>query len=396
MVPGTVIVVGGGIAGVASAIALAQRGWRVQILEQADQFAEIGAGVQIGPNGVKVLQALGVMDLLEPYVFEPEHIELRDACADRQIFKLPMKGYAQRRWGARYLQVHRADLHRALCERLDQIAGKVVHLGTRIVKVTQEDQHATVLTSDDQRFAADVVIGADGIRSVVRDQVFATSAPLFTGNVAWRAVVPVEALGQAVPPPAGCVWAGRGRHAVTTLMRGGALANFVGISEEDAWQEEGWNIPGDKDQALALFGDWDPSLRRIVEQTEVLHRWALFTRAPLQTWAIGRIALIGDAAHPMLPSMAQGAVQALEDAWALAACLDVATDAEDALQAYVKRRHHRATAVQARSARNLDLFHMTGIKRFALYTALRLAGGVWPRFLHQQQSWIYGWDETVA
>lgn len=393
MTPGTALIAGGGIGGTAAALALALQGWSVRVFEQAAKLEEVGAGVQIGPNGIKVLEALGAMAALEPFVFEPDYIEMRDGPSGRQIFRLPMKGYAEARWGARYLQVHRADLLKALSARLADVAGDIVTLGARAKGYRTTAQGAVLILEDETEHSADLLIAADGVRSVLRDQMFGADLR-FSGNVAWRAIVPTEPL-KAPPPPSGCVWAGPGKHAVTTCLRKGSLTNFVGIVEESEWREEGWSVPGRREDALAHFADWHPLLEDILDNATVLHRWALCERPALKTWSDGHVVLMGDAAHPMLPSMAQGAVQAIEDAWRLSAELLNHDTIPSALRGFETLRVPRATKVQKRSAFNLQLFHRTGASRVVSQAGLKGVGFLAPGLLHRQQDWIYGHDVTI-
>ncbi|MFY0691248.1 MAG: FAD-dependent monooxygenase [Paracoccaceae bacterium] len=391
------VIAGGGIGGLAAALALALKGWEVEVLEQAPELAEVGAGVQISPNGMRVLDALGVTPLIEDSLFEPDAIEMRMGQGGRRIFRLPMKGYAARRWGARFVQIHRADLHEALKARLGKVAGAVIRTGCAVTGYVQEKGGASVYIDNGERVFGDLVVGADGIHSVIRAQMLGPDRARFTGNVAWRLTVPVSKLGGVTLPDGGCIWAGPGKHAVTTRIRGGSMANFVGIVEQDNWTEEGWKIPGEKTDALRDFGDWDPVLAAIIAAADQPYRWALHDRPPLIAWTEGPVALLGDAAHPMLPSMAQGAVQALEDAVVLAACLgEQPADIKRALAAYEAARKPRATAVQARSAANLRMFHhRSPLRQLLAYGPIWLAARLSTNFIHARQDWIYGVDAAA-
>lgn len=391
------LIVGGGIGGLSAAIALALRGWEVRVLEQAPALTEIGAGLQISPNGTKVLRALGVLEALQPVLFEPESVDLRLGRSGGRIFSIPMRRIARQRWGAGYYQVHRADLVEALRARLEEMQPGAISLGSAITGYLQADREIAALADGVEVGSADLLIGADGIRSVVREQMLGAEHPRFTGNVAWRAVVPVERLGVEAPPPSGTIWAGSKRHAVTTYLRAGSLVNFVGIVEQSGWNEEGWHHSGDPQAALAAFEGWHPTVRRILSEAETIHRWALFDRPPLPRWSEGRAVLLGDACHPMLPSMAQGAVQALEDAWVLAEHLERDPDPTVAANAYFEARIARVTAIQKRSAANSRLFHLpNAVMRTAAYLPLGVADRVFPSALHGLQDRIYGHDVTAG
>lgn len=390
------VIAGGGIGGLAVGLALSRKGWEVEVLEQAPQLAEVGAGIQISPNGMHVLDLLGVTPLIEGALFEPEAIELRMGRSGRRVFRLPMKGAAKTRWGNRFIQIHRADLHKALVEALRAQPSAALRTHAKVTGYVRERGGASVYLERGERIFGDLVVGADGIRSEIRAQICGPDRARFTGNVAWRSVVPVAALGDMAPPPFGVVWAGRGKHAVTTRVRGGDFVNFVGIVEQDDWQEEGWSIPGSIEDALADFGDWRPCLKATLEASEGLFRWALFSRPPLATWCDGPVTLLGDAAHPMLPSMAQGAVQALEDAHALAGVLSRDSDVARAVASYQDLRKLRVTRVQDRSAINLRMFHRrTALGQMITYGPMAVASRLTPDVMHRQQDWIYGYRTEI-
>ncbi|WP_299295781.1 FAD-dependent monooxygenase [uncultured Tateyamaria sp.] len=391
------VVAGGGIGGLATAVALAMRGHTVEVYEQAPELTEIGAGLQISPNGWKVLQALGVADHLRATVFEPEAIEMRMGVSGRPVFRLPMKGYAETRWGAPFMHVHRADLVAALATRLRALAPAAIHVGQTIAGYAQDARHAAICTKAGDQIEGDVVIGADGLHSVIRGQMLGPDQPTYTGNVAWRAVVPVDLLGADAPPPTACIWAGDRRHAVTTRLRGGTLANFVGMVEEPEPTAEGWQVTGTRQDAHAAFAGWHPTISALIEHAHVLNRWALFDRAPLPRWSDGRVVVTGDAAHPMLPSMAQGAVQALEDAWTLADVLDRAeSDVAGALAQFYAKRIGRVSRIQAGSRANARLFHRASLAgRIAFYGPMAIGARLVPQLIHARQDWVYRYDATV-
>ncbi|WP_039017912.1 FAD-dependent monooxygenase [Halocynthiibacter namhaensis] len=396
-----IIIAGGGIGGLTAGISLTLQGHDVHVLEQASEIGEVGAGVQISSNGIKILNDLGVMPGLEAAVFEPDAIEMRMGATGKQVFYLPMKGVATARWGERHLQVYRPDLIEALRARLCEVSPNVLTTGARVAQYAQDENSVTVTLETGERLSADLLVAADGVRSRVRNQMFGGDAPVYTGNTAWRAVVPADRLGELVPPPTGCIWAGDRKHAVTTRMRKGNLINFVGIVEtenplhDDQPGRDGWRQSGTQAQALQDFGSWSPVITRIIEEAGDMFRWPLYGRAPLSRWSDGRVVLLGDAAHPMLPSMAQGAVAAFEDAVVLTRVLsDVGSGTDDvasACQRYFKARITRATRVQEVSAANLRIFHtQSGLKRAVSFSAAGLAGRFAPEVLYRRYDWLYG------
>jgi len=389
--PKKAIIAGGGIGGISAAICLAQKGWKTYVLEQSPEISEVGAGIQISPNGVKILEKMSVMPKLEHALFEPEAIELRDGISNRVIFNIPMKHIAKPRWGARYIQIHRADLIAGLLARLQELQPNAVKTGTRLVSYAQDEESIIAHVENGEVITGDLLIGADGIHSVMREQMLGLDAPRFTGNVAWRAIVPAKALGVNAPPPYACVWAGPGKHAVTTRIKGGDYVNFVGVVEQGIWQEEGWKLEGTTEDVMRDFGGWNKTIDKLLETTPELHRWALFDRAPLHQWSEGRAVLLGDAAHPMLPSMAQGAVQAIEDSYVLADEVSGEETIEAACEKYFNRRIKRVTKIQKASAFNLRLFHHRHpIMRLGFYLPMWILGRIWPGFFHRKNDWIYG------
>lgn len=387
-----VVVAGGGIAGLATACACALRGHQVEVYEQAPELSEIGAGLQISPNGWRVLAALGVTEALEETLFEPPRIEMRLGRSGRRIWSQPIATLAHSHWHARYVHIHRADLVEALAARLQALAPGALRTGHMNAGYGSEARPALHFETGDP-VQADVIVGADGLHSAIRRQMLGPGAPDYTGNMAWRAVVPVETLGADAPPANATIWAGQGRHAVTTRLRGGTLVNFVGLVERPKPSEEGWGIEGDRAEAQADFAGWAPPVVHILAQAERIHRWALFSRKPYTRWSEGPVVLLGDAAHPMLPSMAQGAVQALEDAWVLAACLDASTDPSAAGAAFYRERQARTARVQALSASNARMFHRAG--RFGspvYYGGMAVVTRLFPQILRMRQDWIYAHD----
>ncbi len=388
-----ILIAGGGIGGLTAALACQHFGHEAVVLEQAEAISEIGAGIQISPNAMKVFQALGLEEEIGRDAFRPRRIEMRSGRSGAPIMRYRLGDEAVKRWGAEYLNIHRADLMGALLAALKKAAPGSLKLASAVTGYKQTAGGVTAILTDGRQISGDVLIGADGIHSAIREQMLGPEKPHFTGHVAWRTVVPVEKLRNNVPDPVACAWLGRGKHAVTYLLRGGQLANLVAVVERDDWTKESWVEEGDSKEALKDFIGWHPTIRRILKESDQIYRWVLYTRAPLKSWTDGRVALMGDAAHPMLPYMAQGAAMAIEDSWAIAALFDKHIKPEEALKAYKQLRYDRATKVQARSQENGRIFHKrTPLERFGTYGPMFMAGQLKADALAGAQDWLYGYD----
>lgn len=370
------LIIGAGIAGLSAAIALKLKGVEVTIHEKSKELSETGAGLQISPNGIRVLGYLGV-ELVEE--FEPEWVMMRMGKTGSEIFSLPLKNYALGRWGAVFFHIHRADLQRCLLRRAEAL-GIPIELG-RYHSV----QEMTTLR-DQLKSEGGYLIGADGIHSLTRRMIYPESSAQFSGNVAYRTTIPLSDL-QTPPASSAVIWAGTRQHAITTRVRYGELINFVGICEEDDWREEGWNYEIDPEIVREKFRDWHPTIREILKKTESINRWALLNHRNLPSYYEGNLVLIGDAAHPMLPSFAQGAVQALEDAYILAECLTLGN-----LDDFNILRKPRVERVQKASRANMRHYHYGPIGRFAFYNGAWILDKLAKNTLIYKLDWLYGYD----
>lgn len=388
------IIVGGGIGGLNAALAFHAFGWKVDLLERASELGEIGAGIQISPNGMKVFRALGIEDQVSENAFFPEALEMRFGRSGKQIFQIDARRAIVERWGAPYLHLHRADLVEVLTRVLLKRQPGSVRLGATCIGYENTETGIVARLETGDTVEGDLLVGADGIHSNIRDQMLGPDMPDFTGNVAWRAVVPMEQLGELAPPPTACVWVGAKRHAVTYRLRGGKLANFVGIVEDDTWTSESWTEQGTKDDALADFAGWHPIITNLIETADAHYRWALFDRKPLSQWADGRAVLLGDACHPTLPFQAQGAVMAIEDGFLLAKlCTEAPHDLPAALTTYFETRQPRTSRVQTVSRSNAKLFHKhTTVSRALTYGPMWLAGKIAPSIIRSRQDPFYAYD----
>lgn len=380
----TVSVVGGGVGGVAAALALALRGAAVTLHERSPVLGEVGAGLQVGPNGVAVLHGLGVADRVRALATQPEAIELRSHRADRLVARVPLGRAASARYGRPYWHVHRADLLDALVDAA-LAAGVRVRLGSDLAG-----------PGDPALDRAEIVVAADGVRSGFRRAVPSGGPPRFTGHVAWRGLVDAATVPEPLTRPGARVWMAPGRHVVSYPLRGGRLVNFIAVEERAAWEEEGWSRAGDPEELKRAFADFGGDAGVLVRAIAGCFLWGLFDHPVLPAWTDGRLALLGDACHPMLPFLAQGAAMALEDAWVLAASLDTSVSPEEGLAAYQQARLPRTARVQAASARNARVYHLGRAVRLPVHAGLRAISVVTPELLLGRFDWLYGGDVTLA
>lgn len=350
-----VIVVGGGIGGLTAALALHRRDIDVEVYERAPAIGEIGAGVTLAPNALKGLFALGIQAEIEGIGFESDFQVVRKWDSGEEISRTDRRGY-QRIFGAPYLSMHRADL-------VDVLAGSLpegmVRFDAQCVGVENDGDLAVARFADGREVEGDLVIGADGIHSAVRASVFGADAPLFTGTVCWRGLVPYDSLPADMVSKDWHMYLGPEKHLIYYMVRRGDVVNFVAHIEADSWTGEQWTDESDKTEVLEAFAGWHEPLQHVIAGADHYYKWALFDRDPLQSWSRGRVTLLGDSAHAMPPFIGQGAGMSIEDAYVLADALDNSSDdVAGALAFYERIRVPRAsdTVKKARAAR--DELHM--------------------------------------
>lgn len=357
-----VLIAGAGLGGLTAALCLARAGFAVTVAEQADALREVGAGIQISANAVKVLRALDLEDGLNRVGVRPVAREGRDWATGAVLQRIPLgPGYAEK-FGAAYYHVHRADLLALLTEAVAAEPGISLRLNSQVTALEQRADAVTVGFSDGSNLTADVLIGADGIRSAVRTALYGPDSPRFTGNVAFRATIPVDRLPDGLIEPMGYSFQGPRHHFVIYLLRGGTLVNCVAVCEQDDWRVESWTEPGDLDEFRAEFAGWHETIQTLIDTIDHCYKWALYDRDPLPQWSRGRVSLLGDAAHPMLPYMAQGACMAVEDGYVLARCLAREADPVAALADYEARRRPRCSEVQLSARAREKVLHMVDEK----------------------------------
>jgi salicylate hydroxylase len=354
-----VLVIGAGIGGLAATLAMQRAGFRVRVCEQAAQLGEVGAGLSISPNGALGLAALGVFDEFRALAYAPDYQLVRQYRTGRVLATVTRGERLDRQYGQRYFVIHRADLHRVLHDAVAAHDADAIVTSHRLVDLAQLGDAIEARFDNGTRRRADVLIGADGVRSSVRSALFGAEDVRFTGFIAWRGLVPLERVSMEALDPPSQVFIGPGHLINRYPVRGGRLLNFVAFAERAGWEEEGWSIAAEPRELMEEFGDWHAHVTEIIKAVpaEALFKWALCARSPLMRWVKGHAALLGDAAHPLLPFLGQGAVLAIEDAVLLGRAFASAADADEALARYEAARVGRARLVVERSTLQVRKFH---------------------------------------
>ena len=386
------MIVGAGIGGLSCAAALLQRGHRVRVYEQAPQLAEIGAGIQLAANSTRVLKHIGVLDELASFAIAPLEYRFRLHSTGEVAQRIPLGRQHEERHGSPYYFAHRADLHRILSARVQDLAPGCIALNSRAVAYDEDTNAACVRFANGESASAELIIGADGLHSPLRQRNVGALPARFTGNVAWRAIVPSAGLPTALHDKVVSVWVGPARHVVIYPLREGQWTNFVGIVEDESWREESFTVKSRWEELEALFVRWHPEVRAVIDAMDhgQCYRSALLDREPVTGWSTARTTLLGDAAHPTLPFMGQGANMAIEDGVVLERALAATATVAEALQCYQRNRYGRTARVQTESAGHQALYHQDSDD--ALRTALS------QRSMDKERAqWLYNYDPlTVA
>lgn len=389
-----VLIAGGGIAGLTAALACIKAGFDVQVFERAGALSEIGAGIQIGPNAARVMSAVGVGNALARVSSVPEYQEMRLGQINKSIFSSKLGAHAAEKYGAPYYLIHRADFINVLGDALKKRSPKTLKLGQSVSGYENTPEGVTLHFSDDNCVKGDVLIGADGIHSTLRAAMFGSEKPKFTGNVVWRAMLPATDELKRLIPNSMCIWVGPEKHCVTYWLRGGETLNFVGAVERDDWAQESWVEPGPKEDFVTDFGGWSKPISAVVDAAEDCTRWALFDRDPMPEWTDGNAALIGDACHPMLPFLAQGAAMGIEDAWVIVqALVSAGGNIPAALQQYKEIRHPRTSKVQGAARARMHSNHERSmIGQLRTYAPMWWTSRAAPDKFDARYDWLYKTD----
>jgi len=360
-ISGPILIAGGGIGGLAAALALAKRGFRSLVLEQAPEFKEVGAGIQLGPNSWRCLRALGVEPAVKQLAVFPKALIMRDGVSGEEVASIPL-GDFEARFGAPYALIHRADLLNALLDAAK--TSPLIALETsRQVKGFEDDgSKVSVVTVDGKRYQGPALIGADGLWSTIRAQLLGDGPPRVAGHITYRAVLPTSEVPEHLRHWDMVLWAGPKCHMVYYRLRGGELFNLVAVFHSNRY-EEGWNSYGDPQELHERFEGTCADVKRMLKKIAEWRMWVLCDREPIQEWSKGRVTLLGDAAHPMLQYLAQGAGMSLEDSLCLARCLEEAESVEEAFLAYPQARYLRTGRVQLSARLYGEFYHADGVRR---------------------------------
>ena len=382
-----ILINGAGLGGLAAACCLMKAGHEVEVFEQSAQMGEVGAGIQISANAQHVLRDLGLGPDIDRVGVRPGAYVFRLHDTGEEIQRFPLAEAHEAANGAPYTQLHRADLHEILARKAQEMRAHVVQLNKRATHYVEDADGVTLHFADGTSARGDILIGADGIRSVVRAQMSGASTPTYTGDAAWRLLIPTDKLPTDLLPPVMSVFMGPGGHVVCYYLRAGKLLNFVGLVETDDVAEESWTLKRPWDQLKANYAGWHPIIQTIIDTAdkEQCYRWSLFNRDPLMDWSTKRVTLLGDSCHATLPYLAQGAVMAIEDGAVLTRALAQSGDDAEALDLYQRNRIERTARIVRQSTANRTLFHLHSEAEIRAAFAKRDEGA-------ERNKWLYSYN----
>lgn len=390
------LLAGGGIGGMCAALSLLRAGIDVDVHESAPALTEVGAGIQLSPNGCRVLAELGVFDELISMSCDPDRKEFRLWNTGKAWTMFDLGSFVVQEYGYPYLTVYRPDLLGVLERAVRRMKPDAIHLDARCVGLSQDDDGVTLELMGRDSVKGDVLIGADGWRSAIRTALWGDCTPQFSGMVAWRGIIPMENLPAHLTQKVGSTWIGPGAHVVTYPLHGGAIMNFVATVEGKDWSASAGSVPGDRDECRADFAGWHDDIQTYIDAVPSLIKWALVSREPIPQWTQGRVSLLGDACHATLPFLAQGAVHAMEDGIVLARCLvHDAADPAKALQRYENARIERTSRMVRGATANTGRFHSPELgtpETADDYLALEWSAEP----IADRYHWLYSYDAVTA
>jgi len=386
-----ILIAGAGIGGLTAASCLMKAGYAVEVYEQAPELSEIGAGIQLSANAMHVLNDLGLGKAIAELSVRPGAYVFRLHDSGEIIGQFPLADEHERRNGAPYNQLHRADLHDLLAAKARDFNKDVVRLNRRVAGFGESDAGVELFFADGSRARGDLLIGADGVKSAVRAQIAGADHATYTGDAAWRLTLPTDQLPGNFMGEVMSVWMGPGRHVVCYYLRGGALLNFVGLVETEDISEESWTAKFPWERLKADFAGWHENIQSVIDRADrdSCFRWSLYYRPPIATWSTRRATLLGDAVHATLPYLAQGAAMAIEDAAVLTRALQSTDVAADALQLYERNRIDRTSRIVKGSDANRTLFHMRDQEKLRQAFAARDEGA-------DRNAWLYSYNPLTV
>jgi len=387
----TIAIAGAGIGGLTAACCLLKAGHEVELFEQAPELSEIGAGIQLSANAMHVLNDLGLGEAISGLSVRPRAYVFRLHDSGEIVGQFPLAEDHEAHNGAPYNQLHRADLHQLLVAKAKSLGPKAIRLNCRVEGFEETENGVALKLSDGSRASADVLIGADGVKSAVRAQIAGASGASYTGDAAWRLVVPTASLPQNFMDPVMSVWMGPGRHAVCYYLRAGSLLNFVGCVETDEVSEESWTAKYPWERLKADFEGWHGDIQAVIDRADrnSCYRWSLFYRPPIDKWSTRRVTMLGDAVHATLPYLAQGAAMAIEDGAVLTRALATTDDTAAALALYERNRIERTSKIVKGSGGNRTLFHMSDQTKLREAFANRDEGKA-------RNEWLYSYNPLTT
>ena len=379
-----IVIIGAGIGGLTAGLCLSKAGHNVTVVERAAQFLDVGAGIQCGANALAVMNYLGLLDRIKKLSVAPKCVEFRDYQSGDVLHSMTLGDVYEQTYHAPYLNIHRSDLHRVLLDAFTANSNNSLVLGHEFESYSETADSVIIKYTNGFQNQADLLVGADGIKSQVRKQEFSIANPRFTGNLAWRGVVPVERLPEGWMNTLVSNFVGPKKHMVLYYLRDKSLVNFVGVVEKSTDSDSSWFSNGPWQELKNDFDGWHPMVSSVIDAVnkDSCYRWALYDHSPLEQWSSKRVTLLGDAAHATLPFMAAGAAMAIEDARILERSIDQVASLPEALSLYQNNRLARTSKVQAMSAKAGHLYHFnSSLMRKAAFTALKLMGGKQQAFL---------------